>query len=76
MKTILRMIPTDSSCVQAFGYKKSEKKLVINFKNDNSLYEFLDFPYTKFLSMCEVPSVGTFFRKEVMGKYQSDKISD
>ena len=76
MKNALRMIPTDSSCIKAFGYKPSEKVLVLNFRSENSVYKFFDFPYTKFLAMCETPSLGTFFRKEIQGKFSSDKISD
>ena len=75
-KSELRMIPSDSECVKAFGYQDSKKKLTINFRKDDTIYEFLDVPYTKFLSMCEASSLGTFFRKEIQGKFSSDKISD
>ncbi len=75
-KSELRMIPSDSDCVKAFGYQDSKKKLTINFRKDDSVYEYMDVPQTKFLAMCEAPSLGSFFRKEIMGKFDSDKISD
>ena len=76
MNNVLRMIPTDSTCIKAFGYRPSQKVLVVNFRNGDSLYEFYDFPYTKFLALCEVASVGTYFHEEIQGNYVSDKISD
>lgn len=76
MTTKLRMIPSDSMCVKAFGYLNSQKKLVVNFRNGDSRYEFMDFPYTKFLSMCETDSLGKFFKEQISGKYSSEKVSE
>jgi len=75
-KVVLRMFPVVSDCVKAIGYQNSKKVLTVNMKKDDSTYAYLDVPYTKFLALCEAPSLGTFYRNEIMGKYDSDKISD
>lgn len=75
-KKKMRMVSTDSTCVKAFGYDATEKKLVVNFFSGDSVYEFYDVPYFMFVRMYKAPSVGKFFRSDIQGKFSSDKVSD
>jgi Ca2+-binding EF-hand superfamily protein len=75
-RKVLRTIAVNSQVVKEFGYQLSKKELTV-ILNDLSAYKYYDVPMEKFVRMCEAPSVGVFYNKEIMrAGYSSDKISD
>lgn len=63
----------ESSNIEAISYLKAEKILKIHFKN-GSVYEWKDVPVRKYNRLMEAESKGSFFSKEIKGKYTSNKL--
>jgi hypothetical protein len=63
----------ESSNIDAIQYLKSEKKLVIMFKNGNS-YEWNKVPMTKYKALMESDSKGRYFNNNIKGKYRGKKL--
>lgn len=62
----------DSTVIKACSYRKSDKRLNITFSN-GTIYSFDNVSYARFSRLIKAESVGTYFAKNIKGKYISTK---
>ncbi len=63
----------DSSNIHSFGYMLESKELHVIFKHGGH-YVFFDVPRTRFISMINADSRGSYFSKNIKQKFSSDII--
>ncbi len=62
----------DSSVIKSCTYEKKLKRLHVTFSN-NKVYTYSGLSYSRFNRLVNSDSVGTYFAKNIKGKYLSEK---
>lgn len=75
---VIHLTPCESSQLAAYGYDADSQTLAIRFKPTSgapqgSVYHYFDVAPDVFGAMKKAPSVGTFFGKELRGKFKYEK---
>lgn len=72
----VEMIDTDNStCFREVGYSDYYSKLVVRFReNDCIVYVYSDVPGAVWEEFISSSSLGSYYNKEIKGKYESDKV--
>ncbi len=66
----MELIPiTGSSAVVGVGYDQFQGKLSVKFRQNGITYEFFKVPKKVFDDFLEAESMGTFYHKQIKGKY-------
>jgi hypothetical protein len=65
----VKMIPVKSSNIAAVGYEDPAGTLWVLFKGHNDAHRYDDVPHAVFEKMRNAESIGSFFAKEIRGKY-------
>lgn len=71
-RTIERL-PVDSSNITSIGYAEDRQILAIQFKS-GSLFHYRGVPLAVFEAFGAAPSRGSFFAKEIKGKFTSERM--
>jgi hypothetical protein len=63
----------DSTLIGAYGYDSRESTLVIEFKKGET-WAYYDVPFAIFENMGSAESIGSYYSRQVKGKYTSSKL--
>ncbi len=69
----MKLDPVESSNIEAQGYDARDKLLQIKFKS-GALHEFAAVPAETYSAFMAAPSKGSYFAKEIRGKFESRKV--
>ena len=69
----MRMIPVDSSNIEAIGYEEDSATLQIEFKNGGT-YQYFDVPENISESLRYADSVGKYLASQIKGVYRYSKV--
>ena len=70
----MEMTPVKSSNVKSVGYDTESKKLRVEFSN-GTMYEYTDVAPHVHAEMLSAESAGSYFAKNVRGKYGVEKLT-
>lgn len=65
----MKLTPVVSSNVAAVGYDSSKELLSIRFKTSDKIYEHYGVPEDVFNQLQTAESVGSFYARNIKGKY-------
>ena len=63
-----------SSCFSEIGYDSYWEILVVQFRDNGSVYTYLDFPIDKWDKFISADSLGSWYNKYIKGQYEYEKI--
>ena len=63
-----------SSCFSEIGYDSYWEILVVQFRDNGSVYSYLDFPIDKWDKFISADSLGSWYNKYIKGQYEYEKI--
>ena len=69
----MKLQPVNSSNIEAQGYDERSKTLQVKFKS-GALHEFAAVPVETYNAFLMAPSKGSFFAREIRGKFESRKV--
>ena len=69
----MKMIPVDSSNVEAVGYDEKSSTLQVEFKN-GGMYQYFDVPEDEFIGLRDASSVGGYLAARIKGTYRYSKV--
>ncbi|MFA7061265.1 MAG: KTSC domain-containing protein [Pedobacter sp.] len=69
----MKMIPVDSSNVEAVGYDEKSSTLQVEFKN-GGMYQYFDVPEDVFIGLRDASSVGGYLVARIKGTYRYSKV--
>lgn len=64
----------DSSAISEMGYDSKKSALIIRFKSSGKAYAYIDFPVSEWNSFQSAKSIGTYYNKNIKGKYKSYRL--
>ena len=67
------MIVKDSSLIYAITYNESTRVLQVTF-HSGSTWEYEEFPDTEYYNLLHAKSMGSYFMKNIRGKYTENEI--
>ena len=70
----MEMIAVDSSNISKIGYDSDNAVLRIEFKKDNSAYEYYDVPQYEFDALMSADSQGSYANKNIYKIYRQQKV--
>lgn len=70
---IIEHTEVESSTIRSINYNKKTNLLIVEFKSGGK-YEYTDVPQDVFDSLASAPSWGSFFHKNIKGKFNTTKI--
>lgn len=74
MVEFIPLIPIASSNLHAVGYDDAAITLAVQFKNGD-IFHYRDVPETVWSEMQQAPSKGSFYAKEIRGKFKGEKMT-
>ena len=69
------MQPVESSALSEIGYDAEEHVLVVRFKSSGRAYAYTDFPIDAWESFKSARSIGSYYNRNIKGKYNSYAIA-
>lgn len=63
------MQTVDSSAISEMGYDSKNRALIVRFKSSGKAYVYIDFPKTEWESFRNAKSIGSYYNKNIKGKY-------
>lgn len=70
----MEMVAVDSSNISQIGYDADNAVLRIEFKKDNSAYEYYNVPQYEFDALMSAESVGSYANKNIYKVYRQQKV--
>jgi len=65
--------PVESSALKAVGYDSATQILTVIFKKSGARYDYKQVPQKVFKNLMTAPSKGSYFMKNIKGKYESTR---
>ena len=63
-----------SSCFSEIGYDSYWEILVVQFRDNGSVYTYLDFPIDEWDKLTSADSLGSWYNKYIKGQYEYERI--
>ena len=63
-----------SSCFSEIGYDSYWEILVVQFRDSDSVYTYLDFPIDEWDKFTSADSLGSWYNKYIKGQYEYERI--
>lgn len=70
----IALTPITSSNLAAIGYNPHKRILAVEFKS-GAIFHFAGISETVYQQLLEAPSRGSYFHKEIRGKFQGEKMT-
>ena len=64
-----------STAFSEIGYDSKNSALIVRFKSSGKAYVYIDFPVSEWKAFTNAKSLGSYYNKNIKGKYTSYKIA-
>ena len=69
-------LPRDSDCFNAIAYDVDNRILYVSFNRNDAKYRYIDFPESEWRLFKGADSLGSYYNKNIKGKYTCQKITE